>query len=379
MPQGTQGSKVPCAFSVLFAIAVTALIVVVIEQGNASSDRANFTLRIPPAEFLYLDGARILDYLAELEGGSVAKIHRITKEINSVSGEATVGEAKIGASSQRENEADSTITRTESSELGLLLSDLRADRWPGVALHWVKLREPSDLEKIHEGWLVRFETQDLLSPGYIRPYVVVRQSATLAALFPQAAGNPEGVEHAELQRAKAEAFANKVGPNPRVTFAVASPNSASKSDPLKILLPMQYRDLTTERSLLEREQGRYTGGKLVVIGKVIRLFEAEKNTCSPGEVGCQPAYADFATREIWRTPLEHASNFLIDHVSHSCVTHHTKPERRQIKERLHGTIRQLKDVAAETIEGRECFLAKLQRQTRLYRPGAVILPLAVYK
>ena len=368
-------------FSLLFAIVTTALVVVVVEQGNESSDRTNFTLRIPPAEFLYLDGARILNYLAELEGGSVAKIHRITKEIKQVSAQATVGQATLGASTQHENEADSTIIRTEASELGLLLNDLRDDRWPGVALHWVDLAEPSDLDKIQEGWLVRFETKDLLSPGYIRPYVVVNQSATLAALFPQVAGDPEGVERAELQRSKAEAFVKKVGPNPRVTFAVAPQTFAGESDPLKILLPMQYRDLTTERSLLEKDQDRYTGGRLVVIGKVIRLFEEGENACSPKEAGCHPVYTDFATREIWRTPLEHASNFLIDHVSHSCATHHTKPERERIRGVLQGqdSKRQVKAVIETPIEGRECFLAKLKRQTRLYAPGAVVLPLAVYK
>lgn len=366
-------------FSLLFAVVTTVLIVIVIEQGNESNDRTSFTLRIPPAEFLYLDGSRVLNYLAELEGGSVAKIHRITKEINQVSGQATVGQATLGASTQHENEADSTIIRTEASELGLLLSDLREDRWPGVALHWVNLTEPSDLKRIQEGWLVRFETHDLLSPGYIRPYVVVHQSATLAALFPQVAGDPEGAERAALQRNKAEAFVNKVGPDPRVTFAVASQTSEAEPDPLKILLPMQYRDLTTERSLLEKDQDRYTGGKLIVIGKVIRLFEAEKNACSPTEASCHPAYTDFATREIWRTPLEHASNFLIDHVSHSCATHHTKPERERIKEVRKGTEKELEEATEASIEGRECFLAKLKRQTRLYAPGVVILPLAVYK
>lgn len=246
-------------FSLLFAIVTTALVVVVIEQGSESSDQTTFTLRIPPAEYLYLDGARILNYLAELEGGSVAKIHRITKEIRQVSAKATAGQATLGASTQHENEADSTIVRNEASELGLLLSDLREDRWPGVALHWVDLTKPSDLKQIQEGWLVRFETHDLLSPGYIRPYVVVHQSATLAALFPQVAGDPEGVERAELQRSKAEAFVNKVGPDPRVTFAVASPPTSDEPEPLKILLPIQYRDLTTERSLLEKDRDRYTG------------------------------------------------------------------------------------------------------------------------
>jgi hypothetical protein len=353
-----------CAVIVGLVVVVT----VVLRDGNQSSEASPFEARLPPVEFLYLDGARILDFLAELEGGRVGAVHRISKEIASVSAGGSGGGFDVGASSQHESVADSTVTRTEASLLGLLLDALAQNESHGVNFHSIELTDPENVKnkkKLREGMLVRFVTHDLLSPGYIRPYVVVRQSATLAALFPQASGNPVGAARATEQRQKAESFARQVGPDPRITFAV-SPRSRDNDDlPLKVLMPMRYRDLTQERSLLEKGRDQYTGGRLVVFGKVIRVFRHKTDIpCRDSDNRC-PEYTDFATREIWRSPLEQASNFLIEHVSHNCKTRRTDTEPKKSRSRL--------------IEGRACFLAKLKRQTELYAPGAVILPIAIYK
>jgi hypothetical protein len=358
-----------------FGIAALAALVVIIgllAEDQDAGDGFPSALRMPPAEFLYLDGPRILTYLEELEGGSVKKIHRISKEIRTASAEATLGQGKIGASTQRENAADSVLTRTEASLLGLLLDGLRSNHAPAVSLHPVTLGKPSDLESIQEGWLVRFQTEHLLSPGYIRPYVVVHQSATLEALFPRKTGDEESTKQSEEQREEAERFSKNVGRNPRVIFAVSPPIDDGKS-PLRIMMPMNYLSLTTERSLLEKDEDKYAGGRLTVIGKVIRVFEPERP-----EEDLDPEYKDWATREIWKGPLQNASGFLINHVSHSCVTEHTDQERKEIAEK-EGDPRELEEEAEEKVKGRECFLLKLDRQTELYAPGALILPLAVYK
>lgn len=335
----------------------------VLGRGAGGESPQRFRARLPPVEFLYLDGARIANYLAQLEGGQRGAERRITKETTGVNGEAGATGFKIGASSQLEDSAESTVTQTAASEFELMLRDLRADPLAGVSVHQVDLSKPADLNRIHEGWLVRFATSDLLSPGYIRPYVVVRQSATLAALFPRgSASNEVTVQRAADQKKRAEAFAKEIGPNPRITFAVAP------SEKLKILLPMQYKDLTSERSLLEKGPDEFTGGRLVVVGKVIRVFPPSDVPCRSPKQPCttplEPDYTDFATREIWRHPLEGASNYLIEHVSHTCGFTH-----------VGGAV-------SETLYkggGRGCYLHKLKEQTQLYPPGAVILPIAVYK
>lgn len=345
----------------LVAVAViVAAVAIVLHNRSQPAEAEPFEASIPPVEFLYLDGARILDFLAELEGGRIGSVHRISKEIASVSAGGSGGGFTVGASSQHESVADSTVTRTEASELGLLLHALAQNELHGISFHSIDLSDPKNLEnpkQVREGMLVRFVTHELLSPGYIRPYVVVRQSATLSALFPQASGNQIGLERAEEQRRKAESFAHQVGPDPRITFVV-SPIPNGDKTPLKVLMPMRYRDLTQERSLLEKGRDQYTGGRLVVFGKVVRIFRHER--------GRLPEYTDFATREIWRNPLEQASNFLIEHVSHSCKTRSGGAQAKHSSE-------------SSSIEGRACFLAKLKRQTELYAPGAVILPIAIYK
>jgi hypothetical protein len=332
------------------------------DDGEEAPQR--FRARLPPVEFLYLDGTRIANYLAQLEGGQRGAEHRITKETTAVNGEAGATGFKIGASSQLEDSDESTVTQTAASEFEVMLRDLRADTLPGVSVHPVDLSKPADLNSLREGWLVRFRTSDLLSPGYIRPYVVVRQSATLAALFPPGStGDRATALRATEQRRKAEAFAKRVGPNPRITFAVSPP-----SDPLKILLPMQYKDLTEERSLLEKGPDEFTGGELVVVGKVIRAFPSSDIPCRSSKQPCdqepRPDYTDFATREIWRHPLEEASNYLIETVSHNCGV-------SDVGGAL--SVKTYKD------GGLGCYLHKLKEQTQIYPPGAVILPIAVYK
>jgi hypothetical protein len=359
----------PHLSSVLTAGIVAALIVIFFSRGGSATP-GSFKARIPPAEFVYLDGSKILNFIAELEGGEVGDIHRISKEIDSVNGKASAGPFEVGASSQHETLAESTLTQTEASKLGVLFEDLRKDGAARVSYHPLPLRNASDLARLREGMLVRFTTKYLLAPGYIRPYVVLRQSATLSALFPREP-NPQ---ISRAQQLKAEGFARQIGPDPRLTFAVSPP--LSEGEGLRLLLPMHYSGLTEERSLLEKGLDDYTGGRLVVVGQVIRIFR--KSSCEEDAALCPngiaPEYTDFGTRETWRSPLEHASNYLIDHVSHNCETPRSYGETKEYRE-LNSDSSHL----VPAITGRECFLRKLERQTKLFAPGAVIVPIAIYK
>lgn len=356
------------AIAVTISVGLSVGYIELLGEGK-DSEAESFEARIPVVEFLYLDGDRVLEYLAELEGGEVGSVRRISKQINSVNVDAGQSGFSVGASSQHETSAESTVTRTESSALGLLLAKLEDNEREFVHYHDVDLENVQDLKRLREGMLVKFVTHYLLSPGYIRPYVVVRQSATLAALFP--GDGEEGADHSATQRRKAESFARQVGPDPRLTFAVAPPPEDGER-PLKLLLPMRYRGLTQERSLLEKGPDQYTGGRLVVIGKVIRRFKhrvrCEDGHCAGKEL---PEYTDYATRETWRNPLEQASNYLINTVSHSCKMPRPSAEIRSPPKRARPQ--------SPPLEGRPCFLRKLERQTALHAPGAVILPIAIYK
>ncbi len=328
-------------------------------KGGKGSPATEFSSRLPPGEFLYLDGPRILTYLYEMEGGDKGSVHQIAGLVNS---------ANVGASSQYETKMESTVVRNEASELGLLLRDLAEDNRKGISYHTVHLNRPGSLDEVKEGEIVRFTTHALVGPGYIRPYVVVRDSATLGALFPRELGSRESAAIALHHRHQAELFAHQIGPDPRITFLI-SPGQEEENVPT-ILMPMRYSALTTERSLLEKDSEKHTGGTVTVFGKVVRTFESEPTSCRPEEDPC-PNYTDFATREVWEQPLDHASRYLIRRVSHNC-----RLQAAEEAARLEAESAAQKEAA---LLGRECLVEKLDRQTELFSPSAVIAPLAILK
>jgi hypothetical protein len=338
--------------AVVAVIAAAALVFITRQSDDPSPSPNSYETVLPPDEFLYLNGAKILTYLSELEGGETGSIHRLAKEVRVLTGTVGTKGASIGATSQHETSAQSTLVRTEAAELGLLLRDLHEDTKHGVAYAHVSLDEPGSLAELKEGELVRFVTRWLSSPGYIRPYVVVHGTATFGALFPRTNGGQASIERATEQGELAKAFAHQVGGNPRVTFMVDPPEEAGNVP--KIMLPLNYGGLTTERSLLEKDRAGYTGGRVVVFGKVARVFPEGHARCSEGPA-CA-VYTDFATREVWKHPLEQASNYLVEHVSHNCRSRAAKKET-----------------------GRKCFLTELENETELPSPGAVIVPIAILK
>jgi hypothetical protein len=361
-------------FTAVIAGAVALLAILLLGRQGGSGATARFEARIPPVEFLYLDGPRILNLLSELEGGEVGEVHRISKEITNLNGKIEAGPVSGGASSQFETSAEASVTQTEASELGLLIADLEEDDTHGVRYHNADLENADDVNHLEEGTLIKFSTRYLLSPGYIRPYIVIRQTATLAALFPATLGS----RRQQIEKKHAEAFSLQIGPDPRLTFAVA-PQAAEKEQTLKLLLPMSYHGLTQERSLLEKGRDEYTGGKLTVFGLVIRVFPKptavhcqEQDPCDGKNV---PEYTDYATREIWKTPLKNASDYLINRVSHNCEIPRSEAEMEELMAENSSSPRP----KVEPLRGRLCFLRKLERQTEVFAPGAVIVPIAIYK
>jgi hypothetical protein len=344
-------------------VAIAALIVALEDRDDRSGDSSGgFTSALPVSEFFYLDGAKILTYLSELEGGERGSAHEIVKTLHELKGEIGVEGVTGSAISQHETLAESSIVRTEASELGLLLRDLNENKMHGVSYHNVDITKPGSLTDLKEGELVRFVTRSLSAPGYIRPYVVVRDSATLGALFPRKLGSEASADHASQQRRLAKVFINQIGPDPRITFLITPPEETHNVP--TIILPISYSGLTTERSLLEKDRAQHTGGRLVVFGKVDRVFGTEE--CPEEEPTCN-VYTDFATREVWKNPIEQGSSYLINHVSHTC-------ERQLV-----GDFGGIDADGPDKITGRECFISELDQQTELSAPGAVIVPIAIVK
>jgi len=320
-------------------------------SGLGSSDK--------PLEFMYLDSGRVRAYLAQLTGGTFATQHIAHKLVKKVNGEIVVEPVKAGASSEEEDFIEREVTPTAASNYVELFHDIKDD------LHTIGLRKyQTEVGRGHlqEGDLVTFHTASLRPPVYLNPYLAVRQSATLSALFPIPSSDPERRAVIESWREASLKFTKQVGENPRVVFAI-QPLRDSELGNVKYLLPMNVRQLTDERSLL-----KLGGGDFTVVGKIVRIFP-ERSGQELSSDGDNYTYVDSPTRESWERPLEEAPGELICRSNPECASAVRSPEGG-----VHGAARQ------ELIEeARSRLLAAVREQTEIESKGAVILPVAIYK
>jgi hypothetical protein len=192
-------------------------------------------------------------------------------------------------------------------------------------------------------------------PKYVNPYLAVRQSSTLSALFPMPSSDPSKREAVKRLREAARKFAKQVGDDPRIVFKL-DPDGEEEKGP-EYLLPVSFRQLTSERSLI-----KYGGGEFTVLGKVVRLFpEPERNPSKQEE-----AYVDSPTRETWGRPLKRAIRPLLCRSQPSCL--HQLGDDEDAAERRHTIEKTREDMSGSLVEG-----------SQIYRKGAVILPVAIYK
>lgn len=323
-----------------------------------------------PAEFLYLDNERVGAYIAQLTGG-IAKSERLTETLTEEDNAKVSGNFfEVGASSQHQNFAERQVTPTAAAYYFRLLAILlQQDRLTDVSVE-----NFDDFESLHDtGDFVRFHSRDVRTPIYANSYLVVRQAGTLKALFPTAGLDELEREETLTRRENAKSYARQVGPNPRIVFALTpkpeteipkrstrcqskvAPSReetearACKDDSVKFLMPVRYRQITDERSLIKDG-----GGSFTVVGKVVRLFPN-------GHRGRASAYVDSPTRETWEKPLEHVPGILLRYSSHKCANR--EADQGDEEENPLST----------------CVRSRLKEQTEIPDRGAVILPIAIYK
>lgn len=293
-----------------------------------------------PAEFLYLDNGRVAAYLAQLEGG-IQNSERLTNTLTSGS-EAKVTASNFlsaASSSQVQSFVEREVTPTAAAIFFRLVDDLSA----GDMISTVSVRSLGEIEDAGEAAFVKFSTNDLRTPVYANPYQVVRQAGTLPALFPLPSRSKAKREAVKQLREDSEGFARQVGLNPRLTFSIR-PEEASPEERFSLLLPVRYQQLTDERSLIQNG-----GGEFTVVGKVIRVYPTKESA----------TYVDTPTRETWTQPLRHAPGGLFRRTASKCE--------------FPGGDK------AEGSELRDCVQRVLMEQTKVDEPGAVILPMAIYK
>jgi hypothetical protein len=313
------------AFFVVLPLAVVLLAIQLWPGGSATDDSLGvevFDPEVAPVEFHYLDNERAAAYLAQLQGGA-ARLERVTRTLKAATGvTASVAGAEAGASQEQERFIEREVTPTAASVFFQLFDALR----DGGFLTRLRDRPPPK-----EGDFVQIDHVELVDPDYLSPYLVVRQAETLSAVFPLRSTDPDQRRTVERQREKAKQFAEQVGPNPRFVFFFKRHG--------RFLLPMRYKQLTDERSLI-----RDGGGDFTVIGKLVRVF----NDADPA----LSEYKDAPTREAWAYALDKAPTDLLVQSSPECAEAHD-------------------------VDG--CLLRLLRQETSVPGRGGVILPIAVFK
>jgi hypothetical protein len=297
-----------------------------------------------PAEFLFLDNARVAAYLAQLDGG-IAKSERLSETLSTEENANVSGELfHVGASAQHENFVERQVTPTAAASFFRLTAALIGRS----QLQDVSVDNLDDFKGIDEGTFVRFTSNDLRTPIYANSYLVVRQAGTLKALFSTFKASGERKVAIRAQREEARSYAHQVGPNPRIVFAL----TPRADESIQFLLPVHYRQLSDERSLIKDGGGRFT-----VVGKVVRVFRTARRKG-------KTAYVDSPTLETWKKPLERVPVLLLRRSSSKCGA---------------TALSRSTDAGGEEATLRSCVLDRLQEQTRIPSTGAVILPIAVYK
>jgi hypothetical protein len=194
--------------------------------GDGDSGPSRSQLNFPaggPAEFLYLDRGRVVAYLAQVEGGTIAKEQLSSKHSDSAETKLTLKEiAEFGASTTEEDSLAREVTPTTAAEYFELLFDLEHE--PGLedepeGVDTVSLGHfHKDVEDLTEGQFVTFRTHGLRAPIYLNPYLATRQRTTMETLFPPPARATVGPARAHRQRKRALHFRSRLGKNPRVVF-----------------------------------------------------------------------------------------------------------------------------------------------------------------
>jgi hypothetical protein len=369
------------------------------DRAGENPDRNEFPAG-GPAEFLYLDRARVIAYLAQLEGGTFTTETLTNKLSNDVSGKLafqSIGE--IGGSSSEENSLARDLTPTAAADYFAFLKGLGKRG----GLETIGLgRFKKEVQTLREGQFVSFQTHALRAPVYVNPYLALRQPTTFASIYPAPQRARVGIERGRRQRARALHFRQRLGKNPRIVLALrpldekeltrlreggkARPTSApelaiderrevlrhlpepprreeeaeekvkkrklEEEEHTLYLMPMDARLLTRERSLI-----KFGGGEFTVVGKVVRIFP------EPGDSNA-PAYVDSPTLETWEQPLAHAPSRLLCATDSICKTEEQKSGGKN---------------KTAIGESRGRYLETLREQTEIPRRGAVILPIAIYK
>jgi hypothetical protein len=327
--------------------------------GNGDVGRAAASLGqapgIPPPDYAYLDEARVVLYLGQLEGG-LAKSDQLTEQLTrSRTAGLTAGRLSLGGSTASSASLERVVTPTATARFYQLLDLLGKDGY----LHTI---DAAATEKqlvaafaaVPEGTFVRLENCRLRLPSYVQLETLSRASsgyasasneyqgagrmppravAALGAAL-QAAGRiraytipAASMEGPGVERRLAEAIralGAAAGRNPRVPISTCDGKIDFRPRGVDLLFPVALADLSSEQSLL--------AGPVTVVGKLLRAVRRRGDE-----------YVDEASLTTFAGPVLNV------------------------------------DVSAPTDSSGPTLSDELDADAVVLAPGAVILPIAIYK
>jgi hypothetical protein len=274
----------------------------------------------PPSEYLYIDPARAVAYLSQLQGGQLSSetVTQARQTTSKLAAAVSFGSGEVSV--QGTQTIESQLLSTLPSEVYTLRKDLDSQHWQN------NLDLPGSdpgrfIEARRDGEFITLRGCQIQMPLYGQLYEGIRQSGEL------------GTTQLALN---AKAFVKHIGSNPIIPLTCTLAGAGQPA----IVIPIQYSLLASDGSLLI--------GKVTVLGKIAYGVPTDSQ-----QVALQPQYTDLTTRVavarvIRSLPLD---------VLHLIPALHGKP------------------LGA----ARRAMLVNLVAATQIRNVGAVVIPTAIYK
>jgi hypothetical protein len=248
---------------------------------------------IPPPEYAYLDNPRVLVYLGQIEGGLSSSETRTRNVTDTRTGGIAAGGVELGGSASRGETVQETVTPTETARFYRLLDRL-GDK--GYLRELDASTPPATFAKalggVPEGFFIRIAGCKLRVPTYVQMNEIISESRSeisaerawstavygtdeerMATKIAEAeASGAKGMTGlgayalapADERRLKqaAKRFDGAIGANPPVPLASCTGKPLETRQKPDLLFPVALDALTKERSLL--------AGPVTIVGKVVR-------------------------------------------------------------------------------------------------------------
>jgi hypothetical protein len=277
-----------------------------------------------PAEFLYLDSARVLAYLGQLEGGLPPSIRRTESQLQSTDASVKAGLlAEIKGQAQHQTTVEETVSPGATDRLLTLLLKLEVggvgqrSRRPLNWLHDLDAR----LSARNDGERVRRELAGLRAGDFVRISNARLFLPSYAALAPRTRYAQAYVTRPDVRRPKAvlrtfvashekdvRRFLKKLGSDPVLPFVLPTlTDRGSAPRGVTFLVPARYSSLI--------ENARLLTGKLTLLGKLVyvdaRLTHDVSCATKRGH-GVPCTYFDQQTLDTFVPALEAAPRPVLD-------------------------------------------------------------------